>query len=406
MPAHHVPSTKFNTQKRAWILPVIVFSQFAGTSLWFAGNAIIQGLQIDLNLSENLAGHITSAVQFGFIIGTLVFAFFTISDRFSPSKVFFVSAIAGSLSNLGVFLWATDFGSLMILRFITGFFLAGIYPVGMKIASDWYEKGLGKALGYLVGALVLGTAFPHLLKNMTATLPWKYVIISTSVCASIGGLFIYLFVPNGPFRKQRQQLDFKVFFNVFKNKNFRSAAFGYFGHMWELYTLWAFIPFLLLSYSKLHPEIIINIPFLSFLIIGIGGIACIIGGYLAQKYGSDKIAFYSLLTSGVCCLLSLFLFQMSYFIFLTFLFIWGMVVISDSPQFSTLVAQTAPKESIGTALTIVNCIGFSITIISIQLINLLIDKISTQYVFVILGVGPIFGLYALSSSINWKSFSK
>ncbi len=394
--------TLSDTPKRNWILPVIVLSQFAGTSLWFAGNAIIQSLQKNLNLAENAIGHITSAVQLGFIVGTLVFAFLTISDRFSPSKVFFISAIAGSLSNLGVYLWAYDFGSLIFLRFITGFFLAGIYPVGMKIASDWYEKGLGKALGYLVGALVVGTAFPHLLKNITETLPWKYVIILTSIFASLGGLLILVFVPNGPFRKQSQQLDFKAFFNVFKNKDFRSAAFGYFGHMWELYTLWAFIPFILLTYSKSHAEVTINIPLLSFLIIGVGGIACIIGGYFSQKFGSDKVAFYSLLASGVCCLLSPFVLQMSYFVFLGFLFIWGMVVISDSPQFSTLVAQTAPKESIGTALTIVNCIGFSITIISIQLTNLLIDKIPAQYVFVLLGIGPALGLYALSSVIKWK----
>ena len=359
-------------------------------------------MQLDLNLAENSLGHITSAVQFGFIIGTLVFAFLTLADRFSPSKVFFVSAMAGSLSNLGVFLWAHDFESLIFLRFITGFFLAGIYPVGMKIASDWYEKGLGKALGYLVGALVVGTAFPHLLKNLTETLPWKYVIILTSICASLGGILILIFVPNGPFRKKSKSPDFTVFFKVFQEKNFRSAAFGYFGHMWELYTLWAFIPFILSYYLKLHSEISFNMPFLSFLIIAVGGIACVIGGYLSQKFGSDKIAFYSLLASGICCLLSPLLFQLPYFLFLVFLFFWGMVVISDSPQFSTLVAQTAPKESIGTALTIVNCIGFSITIISIQLINLLIEKIPAQFIFVILGLGPAFGLFALSNILNWK----
>ena len=379
-----------------------MISQFAGTSLWFAGNAIIAELQKDLNLAENTVGHITSAVQFGFIVGTLVFAFLTISDRFSPSKVFFTSAIIGSLSNLGVYLWASNFESLMLLRFITGFFLAGIYPVGMKIASDWFEKGLGKALGFLVGALVLGTAFPHLLKNLTEAFPWKYVVFLTSLSASFGGVLILLLVPDGPFRKQSQQLDFKAFFKVFQNKNFRSAAFGYFGHMWELYTFWAFVPLILSYYSGSNPALSLNIPLLSFLIIGIGGIACALGGYLSQKHGSDKIAFYSLLASGLSCLLSPLLFKLPVFLFLIFLFFWGMVVISDSPQFSTLVAQTAPKASIGTALTIVNCIGFSITIISIQLINFLLDKIPLDYIFALLGIGPIFGLLAMSNLLKAK----
>jgi len=158
------------------ILPAIVISQFCCTSLWFAGNGVINDLVIDFDLEVSALGHLTSAVQFGFIIGTLVFAILTIADRFSPSKVFLISALLASLFNLGVIWEGNSLFSLLTLRFFTGFFLAGIYPVGMKIAADYY-KGLGKSLGFLVGALVIGTAFPHLLKEITGAYPWKFVLV-------------------------------------------------------------------------------------------------------------------------------------------------------------------------------------------------------------------------------------
>jgi MFS family permease len=217
------------------ILPVIIISQFCCTSLWFAGNGVIDNLAIYFDLKISALGHLTSAVQFGFIIGTLTFSILNIVDRFSPSKVFLISALLGSLFNLGIMWEGNNLNSLLSLRFFTGFFLAGIYPVGMKIAADYYEKGLGKALGFLVGALVVGTAFPHLLKNMTDTYPWEYVLIITSSLAVLGGLLMVIMVPDGPYRKPLQRTDLVAFFSVFRNRNFRFVTFGYFGHMWELY---------------------------------------------------------------------------------------------------------------------------------------------------------------------------
>ena len=250
------------------------------------------------NLDQNALGHLTSAVQFGFIIGTLIFAFLMIADRFAPSTVFFVCAIIGGLFNLGIIFEINVFWSLILLRFLTGFFLAGIYPVGMKIAADYYEKGLGKSLGFLVGALVLGTAFPHFLKGFSGIIPWEYVIIITSSLAIIGGILMFLFVPNGPYRKSSQKIDISALFKIFKVRKFRSAAFGYFGHMWELYAFWAFIPIILTTYNSLHPSALINIPLWSFLIIAIGSIACVLGGYLSMIYGTKKIATLALVMSG------------------------------------------------------------------------------------------------------------
>lgn len=379
------------------ILPLIVIAQFCCTSLWFATNAVMSELVVNFNLAETAIGHLTSAVQFGFILGTLVFALLAVADRFSPSKVFLISALLGATFNAGILWEANTLATMLSLRFLTGFFLAGIYPVGMKIAADYFEKGLGKSLGFLVGALVLGTAFPHLLKGITNIFPWQSVIITTSSLAVLGGLMMLILVPDGPYRKQSQGVNVSAFFGIFKNQNLRAAAFGYFGHMWELYAFWAFTPLMLKTYNDLHPEITFNIPILSFLIIGIGGLACVLSGYLSEAFGTKKIAFLSLILSCACCLISPLLFAIaSPQLFIAFMIFWGMTVVADSPLFSTLVAQNAAAEIKGTALTIVNSIGFAITIISIQLISSLKTVTDSNSIYIFLAIGPVLGLLALS----------
>ncbi|MEO6165879.1 MAG: MFS transporter [Chitinophagales bacterium] len=384
-----------------FVLPVIVISQFFCTSLWFAGNAIISDITTEFHLESQFLAYLTSAIQFGFISGTLIFAVLSISDRFSPSKVFFSSAILAGLFNLGINITGIHSTEILLFRFLTGFFLAGIYPVGMKIAADYYKEGLGKSLGFLVGALVLGTAFPHLLKSITISYPWKYVVYATSILSVVGGLIIVLLVPDGPYRKPAQKLHFRAFINGFKQQNFRMVSLGYFGHMWELYTFWAFVPRMLATYNSRYPSINLNVSILSFLIIAAGGFACVFSGLLSQYFGAKKIATLSLFLSCLCCLVSpLFLFSSSAILLIIFLFIWGLTVIADSPLFSTLVAQNAPEESRGTALTIVNCIGFSITIISIQFLNAFSEKISAQYIYMLLAMGPLLGLIALLKKQN------
>lgn len=345
--------------------------------------------------------HLSTAVQLGFIIGTFIFALLSISDRFSPSRVFLICGICAAAINLCIALPGITVFQLFAFRMTTGFFLAGIYPVGMKIAADHYEKGLGKSLGFLVGALVLGTAFPHFLKSLTTSLPWHYVLFSTSSLAAAGGLAMYFFVPDGPYRKAVQALDPKSFFISFRNKEFRAAAIGYFGHMWELYAFWVFLPVMLINYKNQHPASELNIPLVSFFIIATGAIACIASGLLSARFGVKKTAAIALCVSGICCLLSpIFLSGSSTVRCVLFLTFWSMAVIADSPLFSTLVAQEAAATARGTALTIVNCIGFSITIISIQLINLLINDGYKPYIFMALAIGPVIGLLAMRFQRN------
>lgn len=376
-------------------LPIIVLSQFFCTSLWFATNAVMAGLSEDLGIAANNMGNLTSAVQFGFITGTLLFALTNIADRYSPSKVFFWCAIIGATINLALTLSFNDLGSLLLIRFFVGLLLAGIYPVGMKIAADYFNKGLGTALGFLVGALVLGTALPHFIKVVTTGLDWQLVIYITSALAFLGGLAILLLVPDGPHRSVGSKLKLSAMFDVFKAKSFRLASFGYFGHMWELYTFWAFVPVILIAHNQ-HHNVNLNVALWSFIVIAIGGLGCIAGGYISQYKGVKNTATIALLISGLCCLLSpLIISSANSVLMIGFLLLWGISVITDSPLFSTLVASNAEAQNKGTALTIVNCIGFALTIISIQLTNYLSTQVPLHFVFLILLPGPVFGLINL-----------
>lgn len=381
-------------KRPVYILPIIIFSQFTGTSLWFAGNAVLTDLQRNWGLTEQSVGYVTSAVQLGFIAGTLVFAFLAIADRYSPRLVFLTCSIAGATTNLSLLIAPEGLMGLIVLRFATGFFLAGIYPVGMKIAAGWYEKGLGRALGYLVGALVLGTAFPHLLRGLGTELPWQQIMSGVSALAVCGGLLMMWLVPDGPNLPKGSIFNPRTLPVIFRSPSFRASAFGYFGHMWELYTLWAFVPIWLLSYTESN-NIGINVSIWSFAIIAIGFIGCAGGGVLSRRAGSARVAAVQLMISGICCLLSPLFFNANITLFLGFLLVWGISVIGDSPQFSALNAEHAPREYVGSALTIVNSIGFFITVVSIQLTNFFLPILGPKYIFWILIPGPIFGLLAL-----------
>ncbi|PHI19814.1 MFS transporter [Lewinellaceae bacterium SD302] len=380
------------------ILSLIVIAQFCCTSVWFAGNAVMTDLVAHFGFSEDSIGHLTSAVQLGFILGTLCFALLAVADRFSPSRVFLIAAVVAALSNASGIWNGHGLTSLLLTRLITGFALAGIYPVGMKIAADHFAGHLGRALGWLVGALVLGTAFPHLVRALGGQLDWSFVLLFTSALALTGGLLIGLGVPDGPHRKPGGRPDLTACFRVFRYPELRKAAIGYFGHMWELYTFWAFLPLLLVSYAQ-EKTIDYNISLLSFLIIAAGGIACVTGGLMAERFGTKSIALATLSTSGICCLLCplIFLYAPSP-LWLFFLLIWGMVVVADSPLFSTLVAGAAPAEIKATALTIVNCLGFSLTIVSIQTVIWLAGDFELWWVMPVLGVGPLVGVIG-----NWRS---
>lgn len=376
------------------ILPIIILSQFACTTAWFAGNAISDELITKTGLGAEIIGFVLSSVQAGFIIGTLVFAILMIADRFSPSRVFLVCAILVASCNLLLLSEEISKWMLLSIRFGTGFFLAGIYPVGMKIAADYYEKGLGKALGFLVGALVFGTALPYLISGTNWGDNPDTIIKTVSVLSLIGGLSLFILVPNGPFRKPSTKLQLNAGSKLFKIAGFRKAAYGYFGHMWELYAFWAFTPLAIQTFNLLNTEMY-SVPLWTGIVIALGGLSCSIGGIVSQKVGSKKVAAIALTVSGLLCLLSPFLFEFPSFLFFAGWCLWGMAVTADSPQFSSLVAGAIPNELKGTGLTLVNCIGFALSIVSIQILSFLANTINPKHLFLLLAIGPIFGLLAL-----------
>jgi hypothetical protein len=380
------------TGRPARILPVIILSQFAGTSLWFAGNAVLGDVQQQWGLAPDALGYVTSAVQAGFIAGTLVFAFFALADLFSPRIVFFACSLLGALCNAATPVVADGVLSLVALRFCTGFFLAGIYPVGMKIAAGWFERDLGNALGFLVGALVVGTAFPHLLRGLGHAMPWEGVMLGVAAIAAAGGVLMLALVPDGPYLKKGARFDPRAFASIFRSPAFRASSFGYFGHMWELYAFWAFVPVALAAHARAAD---FNVPLWSFAVIAAGALGCAGGGLVSLRAGSARVAFAQLTGSGLCCLLSPLAFLAPAPLFLAFLLFWGVVVVGDSPQFSALNARYAPPALIGSALTIANCVGFALTIPAIQLLSAAVQPLGVQYVFLLLAPGPVFGLLAL-----------
>ena len=374
---------------RRFYLAVLVLSQFAGTSVWFVGNAILPELSIALGITPSIA-IVTTVVQVGFIVGTLLFSLFSIADRFGASMIFLTCCVAACLLNLSIIWFVNDNTSLYFLRFLTGFVLAGIYPVGMKIAADLFKEGLGNALGFLVGALVLGTAFPHILQAQLQQYSYSGVITGTSILCLLGGIFVYFLLPAGDGKTWRFPSHLS-FFSLFRSPALRSAAFGYFGHMWELYAFWAFVPFLIRAHNEVKGSSL-PLSLWSFIIIGSGFAGCVAGGAFSKKMGSMKVARSALYISGTCCLLSPVLINSNDVTFAVCMCIWGCAAAADSPQFSTLVAHAAPLNNRGTALTLVTSLGFAITIATIQLTAYTTDVFGA-YGLIPLAVGPMLGIY-------------
>ena len=373
------------------VLPVIVLAQFAGTSLWFAINAVMPDLQRQMGWAASDVGRLTSALQLGFIAGTLVFAVLTIADRYSSRRVFLFCSLAGALCTLAALFQIESFSALLFWRVCTGFFLAGIYPVGMKIAAQWFPKGLGVALGWLVGALVLGSASAHGIRAVSSEWPWSTVMLSVAGLAAMGGVMLYVLVPE-PLHKpaQAKQLQWQALATIWTDRRVRSSVLGYFGHMCELYTLWVLVPLILATRFEGT-----QLSIAAFSVIGVGSLGCILGGFLARRWGSAWVATVQLSISGLCCLLAPWLMSAPLEWMLAWLLVWGITAAGDSPQFSTLTASNAPPQAVGSVLTLTNCIGFGISIVSIELFTHLSSSYELANLLPWLGIGPLLGIWAM-----------
>ncbi len=375
------------------ILPAIALSQFAATSLWFALNAVLPDLQARSALPDGAAGWLTSAVQVGFIAGTLVFALLAVADRFSPRKVFTVCSLAGAALALATLVLPTTLPVLVALRFATGFLLAGIYPVGMKIASGWYAGGLGWALGVLVGALVLGTAAPFGLRALGAAWPWEQVMVAVAMFAAAGGVLMAVAVPDGPHLKRAPRIDPRALSVLWRDPPVRASAFGYFGHMWELYAFFVLVP-LIVAHRLPQASVAVQSGWV-FAVIAMGAVACVAGGMLVRRVGGARVATVLLATGAACGLASPWMLDAPLPLWAAWILLWGFAVAGDSPQFSALTAQNAPREWVGSVLTFSNSIGFALSVVTILVFVAAAQRHGLAAVLPWLAVGPIAGVWVM-----------
>jgi len=381
-------------QSRWWALALLSVAELLGMSLWFSASAVVPALKTEWHLDDLTAGWLTIAVQLGFVAGTLVSAFLNLPDIIKTRRLFAISIFAGALTNAAFGLYAGGPSSGIGLRFLTGVFLAGVYPPGMKIMATWFRAQRGMALGVLVGALTLGKASPYLV-NAFGSSSWRNNVLLVSVLASLGGVIAVLFISDGPFALPAARFDWKQAFKLLGNRGVRLANLGYLGHMWELYGMWTWVPVMIRASVKLHGDSATLAEVGSFLVIGSGGLGCVIAGLVADRVGRTIVTSWAMAISGTCCLIVGFLYGGDPLMLLIVAVIWGGSVVADSAQFSTCVTELGDPRYVGTALTIQMCMGFLLTTISIELIPQVLKLVGWRYAFVILAPGPLFGVLAM-----------
>jgi len=374
-------------------LAVLAIAELLGMSLWFSGSAVVPALTKEWNLSEAAASWLTLSVQLGFVAGTLLSALVNLPDIISPRHLFALTAIAGAIVNGAFGLFAHDAWTGILLRFLTGMFLAGVYPPAMKILATWFRHGRGLALGILVGALTLGKATPYLVNGIGSH--WRHNVVFVSLLAIVGGLLVLFSISDGPFALPAARFDWKQAGRVFRNRGVRLANFGYFGHMWELYAMWTWIPFMIRASLSLHKSNPALDEVASFLVIGCGAMGCVIAGLIADRIGRTIVTSWAMVISGSCCLIIGLLFGANPIALLIVAAIWGASVVADSAQFSACVTELGDPQYIGTALTIQTCLGFLLTTISIELIPRVERLVGWRYAFMILAPGPLFGVISM-----------
>ena len=363
-------------------------------ALWFSGSAVVPALSSEWQLTASEVSWLAIAVQLGFVAGTLISATLNLPDIISTRHLFAVSSFLGATLN-GIFGFFIDDGeSAIALRFLIGICLAGVYPPGMKIMATWFRERRGMALGFLVGALTMGKATPYLI-NAIGSANWRSNVLLVSLLAVFGGIIVLLFVEDGPFALPPAKFDVSQIFRVFGNRGVRLASFGYFGHMWELYGMWIWVPVMIRASLATQGGDPRFAELGSFLVIGAGAIGCVIAGLIADRVGRTLVTSWAMAISGTCCLVIGLLYGGNPVLLLFVAAIWGATVVADSAQFSSCVTELGDPQYIGTALTIQMCIGFLLTTISIELIPKMETAYGWRYAFMILAPGPFLGVIAM-----------
>ena len=375
------------------VVPTLVIAQLFGGSLWFSANAAADDLMREWGLTAADIGHLTNAVQFGFIVGTLSFALSGLADRFAASRIFAVCALLGALANAAFATLASGIDSALVLRFVVGVSLAGVYPMGMKLVVGWVPERAAPALSILVGMLVLGTALPHGVKFAGAGWPWPAVMLASSALAAIAAAMVFA-LGDGPHLRRRHDappLRLGRVLMAFRIPAFRASALAYFGHQWEIYALWTLVPLLVADTTL---TTLASVPALSFVIIGVGALGCYGGGVVSRRAGSAPVAATALALSALCCALFPLLADAPAWPLLAFMLLWGASVVADSPHFSALSAHACPPAIVGSALALQTALGFGVTMISIAWGTAVVEDWGPRVAWLLLP-GPLFGVFAL-----------
>jgi MFS family permease len=390
-----VAATGLPAERRRWrILALLSIAELLGMSLWFSGSAVVPALQQEWHLSPATTSWLTIAVQLGFVAGTLVSALLNLPDLINVRHLFALAALLGAGANFVFGYYAESANVAIGLRFLVGMSLAGIYPPGMKIMATWFNRSRGMALGVLVAALTLGKALPYLI-NTLGSANWRLNVLFVSLLSLLGGAMVLLFVDNGPHTIAGAKFDWKQAARVFQNRGVRLASFGYFGHMWELYAMWAWLPVMIRASIATQSGPNRSAELASFLVIGCGAIGCVVAGLLADRIGRTLVTSWAMIISGTCCIVIGFQFGAYWLPLLIIAAIWGATIVADSAQFSTCITELGDPRYIGTALTIQTCIGFLLTSFSIELVPRFVDMVGWRYAFVILAPGPFLGVLAM-----------
>ena len=382
------------------MLALVAAGQFLGMTLWFSATAAAPMIAAELAMSGAGTAWLTMAVQGGFVAGTLVSALLNLADVFNARRVFALGCIAGAAAN-GAITMSDAPGAIIALRFATGAALALVYPPGMKIAAGWFLHRRGAALGIVVGALTIGSAFPHLLAWGAAGVAWRELLLVSSGLAVAGGAIVGLGVQDGPYVSASAPFNPRAVSDVVRNRGVRLATLGYLGHMWELYAMWAWIPaFAAATLAAAGAASGRSGSLVAFVAIASGAAGCVLAGLKADAWGKARVAGASMVVSSACCVASGFLFGAPVAVLMILAVVWGFSIVSDSAQFSALVTEFSPPSHVGTALTLQTCVGFLLTMASMRLLPAIAESAGWQWAFLVLVPGPVLGALAMRRLIR------